>query len=291
MPATRDLVRMTRPIIAMRRPANPDLLVVVVAALLAAFSVALPLPPVIRLPLGVLSVLLLPGYSIGVALFPGPDLDGPERMALSLALSLGVVAVGAPLLNLTPAGLRPDAIVLSVTGVTQAAVAVAWWRRRGRQTSDAELGSRSVSALISWGSGRRRAVGLGLFVMVAVGLLVFAVPTPRQAATEFFLLGPNGDVNALPGRVTAGAPTTITVGISSQEGSTEPYRIVVESVSARLAEIGPIAVAPGMTWTGDIQFSLASPGDDQEVRIVLFKGSGAEPYRTLRLEFNASAPA
>jgi uncharacterized membrane protein len=275
----------------MRLLANPDLLVVVIAALLAAFALELPFPLAIRLPLGIVAVLLLPGYAIGVALFPGPNLDGPERSALSLALSLGVVAVGTPLLNLTPAGLAPDAIVIAVTGVTLLGTMVAWWRRRGRQSAVRGPAGRSLFALVNWGTARRRAVGLGVFVTLAVALLVFVVPTSPQAATEFFLLGPEGNVNALPGRVAVGTPTTIALGISSREGSTEPYRIVVESASARLAELGPIPIAPGTTWTGDIQFTLSAPGDDQVVRILLFKGSDVEPYRTLRLELNAIAPA
>ena len=130
-----------------------------------------------------------------------------------------------------------------------------------------------------------------VFTLLVLALLVFVVPTSPQAATEFFLLGPEGNVNTLPGRVAVGTPTTIAVGISSREGSTEPYRIVVESASARLAELGPIPIAPGTTWTGDIQFTLSTPGDDQVVRILLFKGSDVEPYRTLRLELNAIAPA
>src|SRR5687767_9285718 len=75
-----------------------DLLIAVVLALLAAAASLLEAPPFLRIPLGVLLVLGLPGFGIVSSLFPSND--GPDavaRIALSVALSLATV----PFLALT----------------------------------------------------------------------------------------------------------------------------------------------------------------------------------------------
>ncbi len=80
----------------------------------------------VRLLLGLLLVLFLPGYSLIAALFPGQDdLDGIERIALSFGLSIAVVPLLGLALNYTPFGIRliPTLIVLSVFTVSLATIA------------------------------------------------------------------------------------------------------------------------------------------------------------------------
>ena len=86
----------------------------------------------VRVVLGLLLVLFLPGYSLIAALFPGKDdLDGIERIALSFGLSIAVVPLLGLALNYTPYGIRlvPILVVLSVFTVLLAVVACV--RRRG----------------------------------------------------------------------------------------------------------------------------------------------------------------
>jgi len=80
----------------------------------------------VRIVLGLLLVLFLPGYSLIAALFPGKDdLDGIERIALSFGLSIAVVPLLGLALNYTPFGIRlvPILVVLSVFTVSLAVVA------------------------------------------------------------------------------------------------------------------------------------------------------------------------
>ncbi|NOQ34054.1 MAG: DUF1616 domain-containing protein, partial [Methanosarcinales archaeon] len=61
----------------------------------------------VRVVLGLLLVLFLPGYSLIAALFPGKDdLDGIERIALSFGLSIAVVPLLGLGLNYTQYGIR-----------------------------------------------------------------------------------------------------------------------------------------------------------------------------------------
>ena len=61
----------------------------------------------VRVLLGLLLVLFLPGYSLIAALFPRrDDLDSIERIALSFGLSIAVVPLIGLALNYTPFGIR-----------------------------------------------------------------------------------------------------------------------------------------------------------------------------------------
>ena len=80
----------------------------------------------VRVVLGLLLVLFLPGYSLIAALFPRrDDLDGIERIALSFGLSIAVVPLLGLALNYTSYGIRlvPILAVLSVFTVSLAVIA------------------------------------------------------------------------------------------------------------------------------------------------------------------------
>ncbi|MDP8923474.1 MAG: DUF1616 domain-containing protein, partial [Chloroflexota bacterium] len=85
-------------------------------------------PIVLRLPLGLVAVMLLPGYALTMLLFASGELCYVERLGLSLALSFAVLAVLAILLNATPWGFGYAPIVAAVTGWTTLALVGAWIR-------------------------------------------------------------------------------------------------------------------------------------------------------------------
>jgi uncharacterized membrane protein len=90
-----------------------------------------------RIIIGLLLVLFLPGYSLIAALFPRKDdLDGIERIAFSFGLSIAVVPLLGLALNYTPFGIRlvPILSVLSIFTVLLAVVA--YVRRCGLPESD-----------------------------------------------------------------------------------------------------------------------------------------------------------
>jgi hypothetical protein len=85
---------------------------------------------VLRWILGSVFVLFIPGYVTVEALFPkGRDLDGIERFALSVGLSLTLVMLVGLLLNYTPWGIRLTPIVVSLTILTVGLALVALGRR------------------------------------------------------------------------------------------------------------------------------------------------------------------
>jgi uncharacterized membrane protein len=90
--------------------------------ILAIYTVP-PQPPLvaIRWVLGSVFVLFIPGYVTVEALFPKSlELDGIERFALSVGLSLALVPLVGLLLNYTPWGIRLTPILISLTILTVA---------------------------------------------------------------------------------------------------------------------------------------------------------------------------
>lgn len=103
-----------------------SLLTVLVIYSVSADSVLVP----VRWLLGSVFVLFVPGYVTVEALFPkSRELDGIERFALSIGLSLALVPLIGLLLNYTPWGIRLDPIVVSLTIFTLTLAAVGLLRK------------------------------------------------------------------------------------------------------------------------------------------------------------------
>jgi hypothetical protein len=79
----------------------------------------------IRYILGSAFVLFLPGYSFIKALFPIKEIDNIERVALSIGMSLAIVAANALLLNYTPWGISITPITISLSLITIAFATIA----------------------------------------------------------------------------------------------------------------------------------------------------------------------
>jgi len=106
-------------------------LTVSLGTLLVVYAIPDDFPLVVfRWVLGSVFVLFIPGYVAVEALFPkGRELDGIERLALSVGLSLAMVPLVGLLLNYTPWGIRLDPIMVSLTILTIGLALVAFVRR------------------------------------------------------------------------------------------------------------------------------------------------------------------
>lgn len=275
-------------------PDEIDLLVVILASLLAAIGFTFALPVWIRLPLGLLATLGLPGYALGMAIFPPGRLDGVERFALSFSLSIGAIVLVAPIINLAPGGLTERAAVAGISAITIGGSAVAWWRRRDVGSSaTGDPGAVEVAAQLSGPQVRRRLMLLvaGLTVIGAASVLTRGAGTEQPTATEFYFLpGPETSAGVLD-HVVTGTRSVIALGITNHESMVQAYQVVVRSPIDRLSSQGPIEVAPEETWRGWVTFTLDEPGVGVEIQVLLYRDSEREPYRSLRLIVDAVAPS
>jgi len=72
----------------------------------------------VRYLFGSIFVLFLPGYSLIKVLFPQKEIDDLERAALSIGMSLAIVAINALVLNFLPWGISTTPLTLSLLGLT-----------------------------------------------------------------------------------------------------------------------------------------------------------------------------
>lgn len=94
----------------------------------------------LRWVLGSVFVLFIPGYVTVEALFPkSRELDGIERFALSVGLSLALVPLIGLLLNYTPWGIRLTPIVISLSSFTVAIALIALARQYRVSVETAQL--------------------------------------------------------------------------------------------------------------------------------------------------------
>lgn len=89
------------------------------AASLTLVTVAAPVPPAVRIALGMLMVFFLPGFAIACAAQrSGLQLSRGDFLLASLGISLAVTACTAVLLAATPAGLTRGSIAVVLGGIT-----------------------------------------------------------------------------------------------------------------------------------------------------------------------------
>ena len=250
-----------------------DLAAVLAVVVLTNLAVFLPVvnDSPIRVVVGLVFVLFVPGYAFIAALFPeagepptGTDdddettenglqdrgIDGIERTALSFGLSIAVVPLIGLVLNFTPFGIRLVPILVSISGFTVITTVVAAVRRwelpeeeRFRVPYHEWLAS-GKSELFAPDSTADATLNVLLVVAIvlATSSVVYAVAVPQQGEqfTEFYVLTENetGDLVAAdyPEELVAGQPEPIHVGVENNEYETIEYTVVVQLQEVELEE-------------------------------------------------------
>lgn len=254
----------------------------------------------LRLALGLAYVLFVPGYCLTVALFPrDDDIDGIERVGLSLGLSVAWVPVLALVLDRLPWGLRLWPIVVGELLSMAIFAAIALWRRSRLPAAEAYAPDLAWRPRPWWGSLPRlekRIYGLIVAALLVAGLAaawVFLVPSPDQFMTEFYMLGPEGLAESFPRETKVGEDIGVTLGLTNLERAIHTYRVEVWAVDPwtegrreLVAQSGPVPLAPEQGHEWPVTWQMPWSGDDQVVDLLLYDDQGTEPYRSLRLWMN-----
>lgn len=244
-------------------------LTIVVAAYFLAFSTSM------RVPLGLLLLLFLPGYVWSVALFPRQSaITGIERLGISVAASIALVSVIGVLLHYLGVafGLRP--ILLSELGFILAGMLVGVWQRRRYGADAYQPQLRSAY----------RPLAVGLFVTGIIVASVLSVERP-QSATEFYFT----EATALPRQATVGRALAIDLTVVNKEDLPQSYHYEVwveDSWSERVERIltgDTFDLAPATMHTDVITWQMPIVGGDQQVHFYLFRNDETQPHRQLTL--------
>jgi uncharacterized membrane protein len=181
---------------------------------------------------------------------PAHGIDGIERVALSLGLSIAVVPLVGLVLNFTPWGIRLVPILASLSAFTVAATVVA-----ARRRWELPPGQQFRVPYRTWTASARAELfepdsraDLGLNVLLVLSIVVatssvgYAVAVPQQGESfsELYLLteSPDGDLVAddYPTEYTVGEGRQLVVGIGNQEHEETEYTVVVQLQRVRVAD-------------------------------------------------------
>lgn len=211
------------------------MLIVLFSLLLAAFIYLIPDSPV-QIIISIPFIILFPGYSLIATLFPErKSIDTIERLALSLGLSIAVVALIGFGLNYTPFGIRLDPIlwslilfnsILSIFGISR------------RNASSEPFLPFSPGKVLEWSKGGLKGKGksdkvitaiVAIAVLSSVLALAYAVAVPKEAEpfTDFYVLGVGGSAVDYPHDIAANESATVLVGIANHEQKTVNYTLEV----------------------------------------------------------------
>jgi len=257
---------------------------------------------VVRIPLGLLMVLFVPGYTLIAALFPKmKDLDGIERVALSFGLSIAVVPLIGLGLNYTPWGIRLTPVVISMAIFTLAMAGAAYLRRKSlpeeeRFATNFRAATNSLKAEILADEKSRLDKALTIIlvitIMLSIAALVYVIVTPKQGEkfTEFYILGPGGKAYDYPTSVLAGNESTVIVGVVNHEYALVNYSLQLGLNNSTILK-RELALEHNQTWERPVSYALNKTGDGQKLQFLLYKeGNFTAPYRDLHLWVNVSRP-
>ncbi len=284
-----------------------DLLAVLVLGLALVPFVALEIAGPIRIALGLLFVLLLPGYALIAALFPNnKDIDWIERVALSFGLSIAVVPLLGLVLNYTPWGITLGSIIVTGLLFTIGMVAMAYYRRMRLPVEDRLSFAVSVPPP-AWKeyTALDKALTLGLVasVILAAGVFAYVMTVQREGDkfTEFYILDENGMADNYPTRLNASEEGTVIIGVVNHEFATINYTVNVVLVTVQYVyngstgrndtvEIANVTLdsqsaflGNGLAWERPFNFTISQSGD-YKLRFLLYKDvQQPAPYRSLHL--------
>ncbi len=242
-----------------------------------------------RIILGVIVLLLFPGYSLLAALFPAKKhLRAIERAGLTFILSFALVSLTGLILNYTPWGIRLDPIVISVAILIFVFSAIAILRR-WRLPEEERYSLQLKFKLPQWSSVRLldKALYIALAVVVIGSLstlgYVIARPKTQESFTNFYILGPDGMMENYPSAISLSEQANITLGIENYENQAASYTIKVTLDGQDLQSIGPLTLEDKEKWSSPISLKPFRTGDNQKVEFFLYKNHATTPYLNLRL--------
>jgi uncharacterized membrane protein len=255
-----------------------ELLAIVLLVIVLGVITALPSPDILRLVLGLPFALFLPGYTLLAALYVRRyRLDGPERLALSFGLSAAIVPLVGLILNFT-FGISP-ASFFALLALFVLMLCLVAWVRRGRVPPAERFTLRLHLPRLSLNRKKAPAVLLGLAALAVVGSLsyVIVVPKSQEYFTEFYISQPENSSD-YPVKLVAGVEQKMPVTIVNRERRAMDYLIEVKINGITKGRTGPLALAQGQQYEGEIGFTPEAPGERQLVEFVLYVEGVSGPY-------------
>jgi len=293
------------------------LTIIILAAILVFVIYVIPVI-FLRIILGLPFVLLFPGYTLMVALFPRKEsVGGIQLMALSFGLSIAIVLFISLWLNSTHWGIRLESILYSLFVFLVIISGIAWRRLRKIPPEMRRDFSFTINPPNLGQNRLSRALSIAMIILILGSLwtigYVIARPMTGDELTEFYCLGINHQPKDYPTEFTLddgqivsveySNPSTVfsdqwgrlTLGIVNHEGKDTTYRVTIQVDGMQVGipfqgrivdEIIPITLTREEKWEQEIGIVPQHLGDNQKVEIFLYKEGGAKPYLNLNFWIN-----
>jgi len=283
-----------------------DLLLVVGLVIITDIFVLIPVlnESSIRTALGLPMVLFLPGYALIAMFFPKKSgLEGMERIALSVGMSVVIVPLIGLALNFTTLGIREIPLLVSLSVFTLLACGVAYIRRV-RLPEDKTFGiplKASVLSLItgvlekpeSKTEGTLR-IFLALSVLILIGTVAYVAlaPPEKEPFTEFYILGSDRMAENYKTNYIQGESGTYIIGIANNEYKTMNYTMEVRLENKTLplpGKLHNVKLDHNTTLEEPVEITPSIEGKNMKLEFLLFNETEKNiPYKDLRLWINVT---
>ena len=258
----------------------------------------------IRIILGLFLLIFLPGYSLISVLFPEETgLEGMERIALSVGLSVAIVPLIGLVINFTPLGIREIPLLTSLSAFTLLMSGVAYSRRRKLPENRMFGVSLRASALTLLTKVMEKSESktekilrtfLAISFLILIGTLAYVTLTPheREPFTEFYILGPQRMAENYTTEYVQGESGTYIIGIVNNEYKTMNYTMDVRVENESLPfqkNLKNMRLAHNTTIEEPLKITPFIEGKNQKLEFLLFNETEKKiPYKNLRLWINVS---
>jgi uncharacterized membrane protein len=192
-----------------------------------------PIPMIFALPV----ILIIPGYCLLAALFPRSDDIGlSERIALSIGLSIAILALIALGLYFTSIGIQLGLTLLAVSLITWVMILVAHYRRALLPIEERfrmpfyEIANAIREALFPPDNtriDRLLSVILVVIILIAITTTIYVIASPKESEhfSEFFILGENKMAADYPSQIITGQSYPMFIGVGNHEYRNMTYTI------------------------------------------------------------------
>lgn len=131
-------------------------------------------------------------------------------------------------------------------------------------------------------------VALIIILILAIVCVCYMVINPNQGEgyTEFYILDHNNNTTDYPTNVSQYSIEKINIGIKNKENTKMNYTIVIKKDGYIQAMYNKTLQNDQEEITPYYLTSTSNIGDDQDLKIELYKGNTTSVYRTLKLKYN-----
>lgn len=244
----------------------------------------------LRIILGLFLIIVFPGYSLVESLFPRKsDLDGIERVALSIGLSLALIPILGLILNFSPWGIKFESILFAASLWITIFSLLGLYRRR----SASENASIKVEILKTkaWITQHRRPPDIAVIALIIIASIILILgvswriqsPSSGEPFTEFYVLGETRMLQDYPTNLSLGSTQNYRIGIINNEEAETIYSVKAFIKEDSVGEKVGIRLGIGDKWEEEFGIVPKGGGTQEKLVFELYREDEKDPYRKLHL--------